>query len=335
MKSWKIDVPVLLIFFARPKEFEKTFEQVRKARPSTLLLWQDGPREGRQDDIENIRRCREIAENIDWECTVYKNYHETNMGCDPSTHYAHKWAFSLVDKCIILEDDLVVSQSLFPFCKELLDRYEHDERIDRICCLNQLGRYDNGYSYLFNWNGASTGWATWKRVADTWETEYDCIDNNYFCRLGKLKVNSKSHETFLKVCRQHKEEKIPHWEDIVANAMLMNSRLVIVPTVNMVHNVGADSENSTHGAESFDELPKVLRELFNLVNYEMEMPIKHPPYMVEDQEYAQAVQKKFFPQSKVKKFFRKIETLWYRVRKGNFKKIGESIKRRFGKGKKK
>ena len=60
MEKWKIDVAVLCIFFARPEQFEKTFEQVRKARPRVLLLWQDGPREGRQDDIENIEKDKGI-----------------------------------------------------------------------------------------------------------------------------------------------------------------------------------------------------------------------------------------------------------------------------------
>ena len=132
MEKWKNDVAVLCIFFARPEQFRKSFEQVRKARPRVLLLWQDGPREGRLDDVENIMKCREIAENIDWECEVHRNYHDKNMGCDPSTFYSHKWAFSIVDKCIVLEDDLVASESFFPFCKELLDKYENDERIDRI-----------------------------------------------------------------------------------------------------------------------------------------------------------------------------------------------------------
>ena len=71
MNKWEIDVAVLCIFFARPEQFEKSFEAVRKARPKVLLLWQDGPREGREDDVENIKKCREIAENIDWECEVY------------------------------------------------------------------------------------------------------------------------------------------------------------------------------------------------------------------------------------------------------------------------
>ena len=94
-------------------------------------------------------KCRKIAENIDWECEVHRNYHEKNMGCDPSTFYSHKWAFSIVDKCIVLEDDLVASESFFPFCKELLDKYENDQRIDRICGTVLPGQYDvpNGMAY--------------------------------------------------------------------------------------------------------------------------------------------------------------------------------------------
>lgn len=70
------------------------------------------------------------------------------MGCDPSTHLSHKWAFSIVDKCIILEDDIVPSLSFFPFCIELLNRYEDDKRIDRICGMNLLGTYETGSDYF-------------------------------------------------------------------------------------------------------------------------------------------------------------------------------------------
>ena len=123
MKPWNIDVAVLIIFFVRDDTLKKVFESVKAARPSKLLLWQDGPRENRPDDIQGIQKCRKIVEDIDWDCEVYKNYHDQNMGCDPSTFYADKWAFSLVDKCIILEDDQAPVQSFYPYCKELLDKY--------------------------------------------------------------------------------------------------------------------------------------------------------------------------------------------------------------------
>ena len=58
--------------------------------------------------------CREVVADIDWECDVRQMYQERNFGCDPSEYISQKWAFSLADKCIVLEDDDVPSQSFFP-----------------------------------------------------------------------------------------------------------------------------------------------------------------------------------------------------------------------------
>ena len=127
---YKIDVSILILFFNRADVLEKVFEQVRLARPSRLFFYQDGPRG--EHDMPGILACRKVVENIDWECEVHTNYQEKNAGCDPSEYLSMKWAFSMTEKLIMLEDDDVPSQSFFPFCKELLDRYENDERIGMI-----------------------------------------------------------------------------------------------------------------------------------------------------------------------------------------------------------
>ena len=71
-RPWEIDVAVLLLFFNRPDCFRQVFEQVKRARPSRLFLYQDGPRDER--DMAGIEACREIASQIDWECDVRRNY---------------------------------------------------------------------------------------------------------------------------------------------------------------------------------------------------------------------------------------------------------------------
>ena len=53
---FKIDIPVLILFFARPEPLAKVFEQVKIARPSRLYLYQDGPRENRLVDKRLIRK---------------------------------------------------------------------------------------------------------------------------------------------------------------------------------------------------------------------------------------------------------------------------------------
>ena len=306
MENWKIDVAVLCIFFARPEQFEKSFEQVRKAKPRVLLLWQDGPREGRQDDIENIEKCRKIAENIDWECEVHRNYHDKNMGCDPSTFLSHKWAFSIVDKCIILEDDIVPSESFFPFCKELLDKYENDTRVDRICGQTLYGGVpDKRYSYFFGRSGSSWGWASWRRVAETWEEDYGFINDDYYVDLARHRFNNKRFEKSVAKIRERAKEGIPYWENIIGFRTTLHSGLVIYPTVNMVENVGT-SANATHAPDDIAELPKEIQQMFITRAENIEFPLKHPPYVIEDYHYFDEMMSHLEPNFK-RKLHRKIE----------------------------
>ena len=312
MGKWNLDVAVLCIFFARPEQFAKSFEQVRKARPRVLLLWQDGPREGRQDDVENIMACRRIAENIDWECEVHRNYHDKNMGCDPSTFYSHKWAFSIVEKCIILEDDIVPSQSFFVFCKELLDKYENDSRIDRICGQTLFGGVpDKRYSYFFGRSGSSWGWASWRRVAETWQENYEFLNDGYYLDLARHRFGHPRFEYSLAAARRRAEEKKPYWEHIVGFRTTLNSGLVIYPAENMIENVGT-SENATHAPDDIAELPLEIQRVFTTRAHEILFPLRHPPYVIEDYHYfykmMQYIQPGFF-----RKMCRKVEHLYRRI----------------------
>ena len=81
--SYICETPVLLVFFNRPSTFEQVFEQVRKVRPKTLILAQDGARN--EEDIAGIKACREIAESVDWNCEIIKDYSDENLGCTPGT----------------------------------------------------------------------------------------------------------------------------------------------------------------------------------------------------------------------------------------------------------
>ena len=121
-EPWLIDVPVAVNFFARPEIFERTFAEIKKARPRQLFLIADGPRPGQKQDIIDCEKCRKIAEDIEWDCEVYKFYNEVNKGLFKTYFESMAQVFQIVDRCIFLEDDLVVSQSFFEFCRELLDK---------------------------------------------------------------------------------------------------------------------------------------------------------------------------------------------------------------------
>lgn len=324
---WKIDVAVLLIFFTRHDVFEKVFESVREARPSTLLLWQDGPREGRPDDVENIARCRKIAENIDWECTVYKMYNEKNYGCDPSTFYSHKWAFSLVDKCIILEDDRIPSQSFYPYCKYLLDKYEHDQRINHICGANLLGVYEDCPDDYFFAPCGSTAWATWKRVADSWDEKYLYLNDAYHWNCLKYLYGKDLHKAWYNTAVWHKSTGVPYWETVLGMDALLHSRLAIIPKKNMITDIGA-TENATHTHSNMECFPKKQQAMFNMTRSDVTFPLRDPQHIVADMNYMNKL-------SYINGVGHPILRLWWKlvyvlkcVRYGKFKLIFNSIKRK-------
>ena len=169
---YKTDIAVLMLFFNRPETFQQAFDAVKASRPSKLLLYQDGPREGNEKDRKGMEACRRIAsdENIDWECEVHRHYCERNQGCDPSGFLSQKWAFSLADKVAVVEDDVVPAPSFLPFCKEMLDRYEHDERITMVAGFNTDEVTPNvPYDYFFTSAFSIWGWASWRRVVEKWD----------------------------------------------------------------------------------------------------------------------------------------------------------------------
>ena len=107
METTYTQVPVLINFFNRPEPLKKVFAAVRSAKPKYLFLSQDGPRAGNATDAEKIAACRDVVSQIDWDCQVYHNYSEVNLGCGKRMSSAITWAFSYVDRLMILEDDCV------------------------------------------------------------------------------------------------------------------------------------------------------------------------------------------------------------------------------------
>ncbi len=284
MKPFGIDVAVLCVFFVRPETFGPVFERVREARPSRLFLYQDGPRAGHPEDAANIAACRAIAEDgIDWECEVYRNYQESNVGCDPSMYNAIIWMFSHVDKGIILEDDIVASPSFFPFCKELLDRYENDNRVFTIAGMNHLDVYGpEDADYFFSRRSAIWGWATWKRCIDLFDTDYSFLENDYTRKQMKGQIEALDEK--IKTCEWHKASGIRYFETIIWNTKSTQNMLDIVPTKNLTSNIGIGG-GGTHGADSLKVIPNGLKQVYYKKTYDYEFPLRHPRHMVADQYY--------------------------------------------------
>lgn len=322
----KVDVSVLMLFFNRPETFERVFDAVRKARPSRLFLFQDGPRG--ETDLPRMMQCRQIAENIDWQCEVHRNYQEHNLGCDPAGYVSHTWAFSLTDKCIVLEDDVLPSQSFFPFCKEMLDRYENDTRITMITGTNVDEVTPNiPYSYFFSTAFSIWGWASWRRVVANWDGKYSFLNDAVAMRqLSDIIKQRGYRKDFIKMCHDHAESGKAHFETIFWSYMLFNSGLAITPARNMVSNIGAMAD-STHFSD-LKCLPRSIRKQMTMPNHEIEFPLVHPRYIIEEAGYWKRKYAAHAWDSPTTKICQSVEALLLNMRYGNWRHIWKMFKRR-------
>ena len=298
----KIDIAVLILFFNRPDSLKKVFAEVRKARPSRLFLYQDGPRGER--DMEGIMACREVVADIDWECDVRQMYQERNFGCDPSEYISQKWAFSLADKCIVLEDDDVPS-------------HNSEERIEGC-----------PYDYLFTSVMSIWGWASWRRVVDRWDGKYSFLDDEYdIGQLRALMRQRKMNFDTLRACYDHRASGREYYETILWAAMLFGSGLAIVPTRNLINNLGA-TQDSTHYAGCLALMPRRLRRMFTMPRYELGWPLRHPRYVIENVEYKEMFYRTMAYGHPWIKVGRSLEELALNLSHGNFGIIARAVANR-------
>ena len=338
----KEDIGILLLFFNKVETTEMVLQRILEAKPKVLLLSQDGPREGVEMDEKNVRRCREAVEGlvskIDWECDVYRNYSDTNMGCDPKEYSAISWAFTIVDKLMIIEDDCLCAHSFFTFMEEMLLKYECDERVSMISGVERFGK--NPYcvdSYYFTQACCGCAWGTWKRNWDDVQKiskDYAYTKDESTMHKLDMYVKKACIGVYSNYSKDSEDNAIKNlisgrmesWEFAASTAMILESRLAINPAVNLVKNIGI-VPGATHSGNDVRVIPKRLRTFFELDYFEMEFPLKHPQYMIRDMEYERLYDKKYNT-NRLQIVLDDIEHAVLCVRYGYFKELVSGLGRR-------
>lgn len=333
MKEYLVDVPVSVQVWTRPECQRKQFEVIKKARPSILFLCSDGGRN--EAEWEKIRQNRAMFDNeIDWDCTVYRFYEETNNGIYTMMEKTESFIWATVDRCIFLEDDILPSVSYFRYCAELLERYKDDTRIYLICGMNHLGKSPEvGSDYFFSRQGSIWGVACWRRIEEqcgTFDENPDLFaygQDPYVMKL--LQQRTKHNPTSWRRARAYAKQRYYEGHEAdsefwIEFSMYCQNQLQIVPKVNMISNIGCTAD-ATH-ADALNLLPRGIRRVFNMETYEMEFPMKHARYVIPDIEYEKKRNRIMGYNRPVIATYRRLERLFYKVIRGDLKYIFQKLK---------
>jgi len=275
MDNFQLSAPVALFFFNRPEATRRVFAEIRRARPSRLLLVADGPRPGREGEAASCAAAREVVANIDWPCETLRNYATANMGCKRRVSSGLDWVFEQAPEAIILEDDCLPHPTFFRFCQELLEKYRDDERVFHISGDHfRFTGPPNPFSYYFSRFNYIWGWASWRRAWRHYDVEmklWPAIRDGGW--LDPLVGGPRQARRWSRAFQEVYDGALDTWDYQWGLAVWIHGGLSIRPSVNLISNIGFDSA-ATH--------TKTAGASANLPAQAMEFPLRHPTFMMPD-----------------------------------------------------
>jgi hypothetical protein len=251
------DTPILLLVFNRPETTRRVLEAIRRIVPTRLYVAADGPRSGHERDAGRCAEVRDLVHRgIDWDCDIQYLERETNLGCRRAVSSAITWFFEKVEEGIILEDDCLPAPQFFPFCSNLLARYQDVPRVAHIGGYNcQLGRKRGEGSYYFSKYFHVWGWASWRRAWNGYDVEMH--DYQLFIKSGGLEnlFDRRSLRAYWRdIFDATAAGVVNTWDYQWVYRNFKDDRLSVVPNINMIENIGFGKE-ATHTSSHAGRMP--------------------------------------------------------------------------------
>ena len=246
-----IHVPILLIAFNRPGHTRRVLEAIMAVQPQDLYVFQDGARDGNENDARKCAEVRKVVEDLTNGTPVclHTNYSDRNLGCGAGPMTALDWFFDENECGIVLEDDAVPHQDFFAYCEELLEKYKDDESVCAIGSMNvDTQKWGDGSYYFSMMNRNLCAWATWKRAWQRFDIGvsgasrkdlskalryYGCgaLEREYWCdRLDEVHANLCGGKS---------------WDMQFFMSIWLNHGKGVIPNVNLSSNIGTVGE-ATH-----------------------------------------------------------------------------------------
>lgn len=251
-----LNTPILLITFNRPAHTQKVLESILNAQPKDLYVFQDGAREGNENDNVKCAQVREVVDSMTKDSPVHlhTNYSSKNWGCGAGPMTGITWFFNQVERGIVMEDDCLPHPDFYGYCEELLERYNSNEQVHFINATLYRNRWKCEYSYDFSRYMVTGAWAGWRRTWQGFDLDLKTLDAKKFRKhVLKLTGNIVEARWWYSLLRdiQQDDKKKSYWDYQMQIHLFRNNALTIHPQRNLVSNIGFDNEG-THTLDNHD-----------------------------------------------------------------------------------
>ena len=239
---FKIDIPVLLIGFNRPDLIKQNLDNLQQQHVQNLYVTIDGPRPGREDDLQKVEEVRSLVKSIDFCSNVHLKIREQNVGCEVNVSEGISWALENEEYVIVLEDDVMAHESFFRFMQGMLVRYKDDDRIAMVSGCNYTPMsFPNNEDYCFCQSGHTWGWGTWKRVWNSFslyeEVKPEFIKMKFLREVSASRAIARRRQ-FVFYRMKHRGAGNNTWDVMFSYYRVTRKKLSIVPARHLTSNLG-------------------------------------------------------------------------------------------------
>ena len=183
MKSHSMEVhnssPVLILAYNRPEMLKELLLSLPLDRKVYIHL--DGAKDKNDYSAIETKRVAEVYSLSHQYQSIRLLSQERNIGNLGSFRAAMSWVFSFENRIILLEDDIRVSSTFFPYMDWALEKYMHSSHIFQINGLSMLN-FLPGRNRLFeSYSCKPWGFGTWKNRWNLYlNTKPVCNENEIF-----------------------------------------------------------------------------------------------------------------------------------------------------------
>lgn len=269
-----LNTPIVIFIYKRYDSLDQVLAPISRLKPRVIYIIADGPKN--ESEKAQVGKTRSRLESlINWPCKVYKNYAKQNMGLKKRFSTGIDWVFQDTDRAIFIEDDCIADPSFFRFCETLLEKYKDDERIFSISGNNfQFGKISSRDSYYFSRYPHVWGWATWRRAWSQYDSDIiDWPDRRNTSWLRDVTGGFMISKFWKYIFDRLTSDKINTWDYQLTYASFKNRGLNIIPSVNLVTNIG-------YGVDSTNI--KKLNKTIGIPREAIQLPLKHPKHFKSD-----------------------------------------------------
>ena len=246
----KINYPILYCCYNRLELIKKSIDVIKNIECKKIYISIDGPK----NDYEDLRKNTEIIKFLS--SITFKSEKEIlirkkNLGCKIAMSKSIDWFFDREEAGIILEEDILPSESFFNFCEFALKKYKNSESVMMISGTNYLGAGLQSNRNFFSEHFLIWGWASWRRAWKYYDVNMKNWKNNMIKEKIKRRYSIKEYNFLNERFNSFFHDYSDTWDIQWYFACIENNGYTVMPEANLVSNFGVEG---THSNEYYKTL---------------------------------------------------------------------------------